>query len=111
MAELNRIVVELIARIQDYIYDYNIGHLPEQEEQYSHLPGYSTQQQRHLPVGDQYKSHLPGVEGISGLYEILLLQQKVVVQVLDRLKLCLHRSEYTARIPLADLSKVLHHLD
>ena len=93
--ELNRSVVELIGRVQDYIYDYNIGHSEEEGDQCSHLPGYS-QQPRNLPI--------------SGLDEILLLQQKVVVQVLDRLKLCLHRAEYTARIPRADLGRVLHHL-
>ena len=47
---------------------------------------------------------------IDGMYEVLLLQEKVVLQVVDRLKLCSYRSQYTPQKPKRDTIRVLDHL-
>ena len=97
MVSLNRSVLVLISKVQDYVYSYNLG-LPE-----------------HLPLHSTLERDLPGLrsagEPVDGMYEILLLQQKIVLQVVDRLKLCSHRCEYTPNKPLLDMRRVLLHLE
>lgn len=43
--------------------------------------------------------------------EILLLQQRTVLQIVDRLKLCAHRCQYTPQQPLAEIKRILAALD
>ena len=45
------------------------------------------------------------------MLEVELLQQNIVLQVLDRLKLCSHRCEYTPQRPLVDIRRVIEHLE
>ena len=94
---MNRAVLELITEIQDYVYDYNLGLSSLDTVSYRDLPGLRN-------------CSLSPAE-IDGMYEILLLQQKIVLQVLDRLKLCSHRCEYTPQKPLLDIRRVMVHLE
>ena len=99
--ELSRQVVGLVSSLQDYVYNYNLDlphHLHPAFTPRGDLPGLRREGGEAEPEGD-------------GMYEILLLQQKIVLQVGDRLKLCWHRAQYTSHQPLLDLRRVLVHLD
>ena len=96
LIEMNKGIMQLITRIQDYVYDYNQG-----------LTALETVSCRDLP-GLRSSSDMPGLDGT---YEVLLLQQQGVLHILDRLKLCSHRSEYTPTKPILDIRRVLGHLE
>ena len=94
----------LVSMVESYIFRYNLGGSEDSHP----LPGLRPAV-RQMEVGG-------GAPGRRWL-EILMLQQKVVLQVLDRLRLCAHRAEFTSspqqqqRPLLADLRRVIAHLE
>uniref|UniRef100_A0A0K2T877 Protein inscuteable homologue C-terminal domain-containing protein n=1 Tax=Lepeophtheirus salmonis TaxID=72036 RepID=A0A0K2T877_LEPSM len=56
-------------------------------------------------------SNLPARNNAKeGLIEIVLLQQRVVLQMVDRLKQCAHRSQYTPQHPLSEVIRIVSSL-
>merc|ERR1719412_3513561 len=46
-----------------------------------------------------------------GRLEVVSLQEKAVLQVVDRLKLCAHRCQYTPNQPLVEMKKTMKNLE
>merc|ERR1719412_2670667 len=46
-----------------------------------------------------------------GRLEVVSLQEKAVLQIVDRLKLCAHRCQYTPNQPLVEMKKTIKNLE
>ena len=106
LVQMNKTIQSLTTQIQDFIYEYNLncysdplGHKTIDSQ--AEFPGYR-------PAGAARRAAPPKIDGLS---EIVMLQQKVVLQVVDRLKLCAHRCQYTPQQPLVEMKKAISHLD
>ncbi len=53
----------------------------------------------------------PSVAANNKAREIVLLQQRSVLQVLDRLKLCAHRCQYSSQQPIDEMRRILAALE
>lgn len=101
----------LMSQTQEFIFDYNLqrslSETPTSGDNQIgwNFPGLrSKRKQRSEGVS-------PGRDAMRGLNEILLLQQRTVMQILDRLKLCTHRCQYTPQQPLGEMKKILNALN
>ena len=115
----SRAIQELATTLTEFVFNINLDNSLPHPQQTS--PAAPDDRQCFIPDNSQVKPHLllPGLKSsdsvgkgdhIDGMYEVLLLQEKVVLQVVDRLKLCSHRSHYTPQKPKRDTLRVLEHL-
>lgn len=107
LVQMSKTIQTLTGQIQDFIYEYNLGCYSDpcgagtMDNRASEFPGYKTSNNSR-PITS------PKTDGLT---EIVNLQQKVVLQVVDRLKLCAERCQYTPQQPLVEMKKCISHLD
>merc|ERR1719189_2614634 len=126
LGHLGKTVQALLNQVQKYVYDYNMGRMGQ---------GNSNSSQTGSDfLSDSFKNHEWNFPGLrknvaaspseqqnsieqeiksadqDGIKEIVLLQQRTVLQAVDRLKLCAHRSQYSSSQPLAEMTKILSQL-
>jgi len=105
LLQMNKTIGLLTKQIKDFIYEHNLW-------SYSDPLGVSTMSCVDLPGFKssqfQYRVASPKTDGLS---EIIMLQEKAVLQVVDRLKLCAHRCQYTPNQPLVEMKKAMKHLE
>ena len=109
LLQMNKTIGQLTKQIRDFVYEHNLraysapvelggGGAPGAE-----LPGY-----RAAP-GTQ-PAPAPNSSASSG-QEIVNLQETAVLQIVDRLKLCAHRCQYTPSGPLVEMKKTIKSLE
>jgi len=107
LVQMNKTIQTLTSQIQDFIYEYNLGCYSDpcgagtMDNRAQEFPGYKTSPNSRPTLSTK----------TDGLTEIVSLQQKVVLQVVDRLKLCAERCQYTPQQPLVEMKKCISHLD
>jgi len=126
LGHLGKTVQALLNQVQKYVYDYNMGRMGQ---------GNSNSSQTGSDfLSDSFKNHEWNFPGLrknvaaspseqqnsieqeiksadqDGIKEIVLLQQRTVLQAVDRLKLCAHRSQYSSSQPLTEMTKILSQL-
>lgn len=115
VAQIGKTVQALLSQVQQYIYDYNLGRTSSVNSQdYSNtssstdwnFPGLRKNVAFANIEMDMKSADLQG-----GTAELLMLQQRTVLQTVDRLKLCAHRCQYTHQQPLNEMTRVLGILD
>ena len=103
---MNKTIGVLTKQIKDYIYEHNLrAHSDPQEaasRACSELPGFRP---RNRKKEEQQE------ERGEGLGELVSLQERSVLQVVDRLRLCAHRCQYTPSQPLVDMRKAVKQLE
>ena len=105
---MNKTIGVVTKQIKDYIYEHNLrAHADPQEaasKACSELPGFRPARARRAREG---KKENHG----EGLSELVALQERSVLQVVDRLRLCAHRCQYTPSQPLVEMRKAVKQLE
>merc|ERR1719507_2974433 len=99
LLQVNKTIGVVTKQIKDYIYEHNLrSHADPQEaasKACSELPGFRPSRVRRPREGKKE-------EHGEGLAELVALQERSVPQVVDRLRLCAHRCQYTPSQPLVE---------
>ena len=102
---MNKTIGLLTKQIRDFVYEHNLrSHSdPLAADILSHgdLPGYRSSQA-------EKRQHR---QERSGRMELVNLQEKSLLQIVDRLKLCAHRCQYTPNQPLVEMKKTIKNLE
>jgi len=105
LLQMNKTIGLLTKQIKDFVYEHNLWSYADPlgvaTMSCVDLPGFKSSQ-------FQYRVTSPKTDGLS---EIVMLQEKAVLQVVDRLKLCAHRCQYTPNQPLVEMKKAMKHLE
>jgi len=105
LVQMNKTIGLLTKQIKDFVYEHNLWSYTDPlgvaTMSCVDLPGFKSSQ-------FQYRVGSPKTDGLS---EIVMLQEKAVLQVVDRLKLCAHRCQYTPNQPLVEMKKAMKHLE
>ena len=103
---MNKTIGVLTKQIKDFIYEHNLrSHADPQEaasRACSELPGFRSRSRT------EEKEHEERQEGLG---ELVALQERSVLQVVDRLRLCAHRCQYTPSQPLVEMRKAVKQLE
>ena len=106
---MNKTIGVVTKQIKDYIYEHNLrSHADPQEaasKACSELPGFRPSRVRKSREGLKKEDHG------EGLAELVTLQERSVLQVVDRLRLCAHRCQYTPSQPLVEMRKAVKQLE
>lgn len=112
-AHLGKSVQILLNQVQKYVFDYNMGKMGQSEDfldssckNYEwNFPGL----RKNVPAN--LEEEIKSLDQ-DGMKELVLLQQRNVLQNVDRLKLCAHRSQYTPNnlTSWAEMVKILGQL-
>ena len=108
LLQMNKTIGLLTKQIRDFVYEHNLRSYSDPLEldtmPKTELPGFKSSQHQ---SGGQLRSD----ESATGLSEIVGLQEKVVLQIVDRVKLCAHRCQYTPSGPLVEMKKSIKSLE
>ena len=129
LVQIGKTLTTLMSQVQEYIFDYILHRSLTTETPEEKDPTLSN-------IGGNVGWNFPGLKAKRGaaaknqqdqkqqqqqqsyaskeankMNEILLLQQRSVLQIVDRLKLCAHRCQYTPQQPLAEMKRILNALD
>ena len=109
LLQMNKTIGQLTKQIRDFVYEHN-------------LRAYSAPVE--LGGGGAPGAELPGYRAAPGTQpapatnssassgqEIVNLQETAVLQIVDRLKLCAHRCQYTPSGPLVEMKKTIKSLE
>ena len=109
LLQMNKTIGQLTKQIRDFVYEHN-------------LRAYSAPLE--LGGGGAPGAELPGYRAAPGTQpapatnssassgqEIVNLQETAVLQIVDRLKLCAHRCQYTPSGPLVEMKKTIKSLE
>ena len=106
---MNKTIGLLTKQIRDFVYEHNLRSYSDPLEldtmPKSDLPGFRSSGQQHQ------SSSSSDTQSATGLSEIVSLQEKVVLQIVDRVKLCAHRCQYTPSGPLVEMKKSIKSLE
>ena len=102
---MNKTIGLLTKQIRDFVYEHNLRSYSDPLELETmrvstDLPGFRSSQRQSS-----------GSEKSGGLSEIVSLQEKSVLQIVDRLKLCAHRCQYSPSGPLVEMKKSIKNLE
>lgn len=103
---MNKTIGVVTKQIKDYIYEHSLRwhSAPEEASRASsHLPGFRPSKTKKKEARKEEES--------EGLGELVTLQERSVLQVVDRLKLCAHRCQYTPSQPLVEMKKAVKQLE
>ena len=104
---MNKTIGLLTKQIRDFVYEHNLrSHsdpLPLSTMSPLDLPGFKSSQS----AGSDSSARLES----RGRLEVVSLQEKAVLQIVDRLKLCAHRCQYTPNQPLVEMKKTIKNLE
>ena len=109
---MNKTIGQLTKQIRDFVYEHNLRsysaplELATMRTSDTELPGYRAAGTRSTRSASSSTS-----EQQHGLSEIVSLQEKAVLQIVDRLKLSAHRCQYTPSGPLVEMKKSLKSLE
>lgn len=107
LVQMNKTIGLVSKQIKDFIYEHNIqtysDPLSTSIVALNELPGYKSNT-------SQSKLKCKPADP-TGFSEIIKLQEKVLLQVVDRLKLCAQRCQYTPSQPLVEMKKTMCHLE
>ena len=102
---MNKTIGLLTKQIRDFVYEHNLRwHSdPLAADILSHgdLPGYRSSQTDKRQTRQER----------NGRMELVNLQEKSLLQIVDRLKLCAHRCQYTPNQPLVEMKKTIKNLE
>ena len=102
---MNKTIGLLTKQIRDFVYEHNLRwHSdPLAADILSHgdLPGYRSSQTDKRQTRQER----------NGRTELVNLQEKSLLQIVDRLKLCAHRCQYTPNQPLVEMKKTIKNLE
>ena len=112
---MNKTIGLLTKQIRDFVYEHNLRSYSDPPELHtmagSDLPGFRSSGTNLSTMGHLSKTTSGSSSEQSGLSEIVSLQEKTVLQIVDRLKLCAHRCQYTPSGPLVEMKKSLKSLE
>lgn len=104
---MNKTIGLLTKQIRDFVYEHNLrSHsdpLPLSTMSPLDLPGFKSSQSGRNSSSARTESR--------GRLEVVSLQEKAVLQIVDRLKLCAHRCQYTPNQPLVEMKKTIKNLE
>ena len=105
LLQMNKTIGLLTKQIKEFVYEHTL-------QSYSDPPVPGTMGCPDLPgfKSSQLQCGVPAPK-TDGLSEIVTLQEKAVLQVVDRLKLCAHRCQYTPNQPLVEMKKTMKNLE
>ena len=107
LLQMNKTIGLLTKQIRDFVYEHNLrSHsdpLPLSTMSPLDLPGFKSSQS----AGSDSSARLES----RGRLEVVSLQEKAVLQIVDRLKLCAHRCQYTPNQPLVEMKKTIKNLE
>ena len=128
-SQISRTIQVLTSQIQEFVYDYNTSSSSSSSSSTTkskqtkenvvggdwNFPGLKVSSSSSLhnvnkPNNNNNNNNIDN-NGKESLTEIVLLQQRVVLQMIDRLKLCAHRCQYTPNQPLTEMSRILTTLE
>ena len=111
LLQMNKTIGLLTKQIRDFVYEHNLRSYSDPLEldtmPKSDLPGFRSSQQQQ----PAHQSSSSDQQSATGLSEIVSLQEKVVLQIVDRVKLCAHRCQYTPSGPLVEMKKSIKSLE
>ena len=104
---MNKTIGLLTKQIRDFVCEHNLrSHsdpLPLSTISPLDLPGFKSSQSCRSESSVRAESR--------GRLEVVSLQEKAVLQIVDRLKLCAHRCQYTPNQPLVEMKKTIKNLE
>ena len=107
LLQMNKTIGLLTKQIRDFVYEHNLrSHsdpLPLSTMSTLDLPGFKSSQSCRSESSVRAESR--------GRLEVVSLQEKAVLQIVDRLKLCAHRCQYTPNQPLVEMKKTIKNLE
>ena len=107
LLQMNKTIGLLTKQIRDFVYEHNLrSHsdpLPLSTMSPLDLPGFKSSQSGRGESSVKAESR--------GRLEVVSLQEKAVLQIVDRLKLCAHRCQYTPNQPLVEMKKTIKNLE
>ena len=107
LLQMNKTIGLLTKQIRDFVYEHNLrSHsdpLPLSTMRTLDLPGFKSSQSCRSESSVRAESR--------GRLEVVSLQEKAVLQIVDRLKLCAHRCQYTPNQPLVEMKKTIKNLE
>ena len=107
LLQMNKTIGLLTKQIRDFVYEHNLrSHsdpLPLSTMSPLDLPGFKSSQSGRAESSVKAESR--------GRLEVVSLQEKAVLQIVDRLKLCAHRCQYTPNQPLVEMKKTIKNLE
>ena len=107
LLQMNKTIGLLTKQIRDFVYEHNLrSHsdpLPLSTMSPLDLPGFKSSQSGRSESSVRAESR--------GRLEVVSLQEKAVLQIVDRLKLCAHRCQYTPNQPLVEMKKTIKNLE
>ena len=106
LLQMNKTIGLLTKQIRDFVYEHNLRSYSDPLELETmrvstDLPGFRSSQ----------SSGSERQQSQGGLSEIVSLQEKSVLQIVDRLKLCAHRCQYSPSGPLVEMKKSIKNLE
>ena len=106
---MNKTIGLLTKQIRDFVYEHNLRSYSDPLEletmrASTDLPGFRSARGSQARSGSQ-------TQQAGGLAEIVSLQEKSVLQIVDRVKLCAHRCQYSPSGPLVEMKKSIKTLE
>ena len=106
---MNKTIGLLTKQIRDFVYEHNLRSYSDPLEletmrASTDLPGFRSARGSQTRSGSQ-------TQQAGGLAEIVSLQEKSVLQIVDRVKLCAHRCQYSPSGPLVEMKKSIKTLE
>ena len=105
LLQMNKTIGLLTKQIRDFVYEHNLrwhsDPLAADIPSHGDLPGYRSSQ-------TDKRQHR---QERNGRTELVNLQEKSLLQIVDRLKLCAHRCQYTPNQPLVEMKKTIKNLE
>ena len=107
---MNKTIGLLTKQIRDFVYEHNLRSCSDPLELETmrvsaELPGYRSARVSSPEMTERSERQQ------GGLAEIVSLQEKTVLQIVDRLKLCAHRCQYSPSGPLVEMKKSIKSLE
>ena len=109
LLQMNKTIGVLARKIKDFVYEHNLRSYSDPLA----LESNTMQGTSELPGFRSSRTNIKTtscLEPQAGLVEIVGLQEKTVLQIVDRLKLCAHRCQYTPSGPLVEMKKSIKSL-
>ena len=109
LLQMNKTIGLLTKQIRDFVYEHNLRSHSDPLElntmSPTDLPGFKSSQADRRLGGERRRAES------SCRLELVSLQEKALLQIVDRLKLCAHRCQYTPNQPLVEMKKTIKNLE
>ena len=103
-----------MSQVQGFIFDYNLERSVDSSSMSPNSQKLSREKDWNFPglkMKRRPEHPMSPSKDPNSLNEGLVLQQRAVMQIVDRLKLCAHRCQYTPQQPLVEMRRILNTLD